>query len=438
MWDGVFSKLPPVEQVQLGLSSQHANSNFWRCLGFKLWYRSGHMSKNVDTDRSGHRSKIVETGKTGRKRCIELSQLALLSNADSLTHLHISNTSDAMNVTIIVLPQNLTYCFIERSSCLYRCTLPDGLTFLETNDFQLEFINLENHPNLRVLRVLENRRSYYNLLPNLIELEMYTTDRSSVLPSSLAVLHVYKCDLSKLPSLPNLVTCSFVHWSLNIRFTSGSNVFDSVRDLSFSLCGTNENVALMPTLFPNVTNLKIDCVSHGRYCKEIPIFKVARKLHLTLPNHCNAPYDPILSGSIGLDTWTSLVDLTLVLLSISSCDLSSFIQISIPPNLIRLEIKAEGATDFRVHFPFSLTHVRLESECSSVFNVSISEGSDTTRSSKLRTLQTHGNVFANKVKFPDSLRLFHVKLGQKECLDMSWHPLSSLVDFQVIREYIDC
>lgn len=414
-WHCIFSRLDPAHQVQFGLCSQQARSSFWRCLGSKLWYNSLRNTSLI--------------GRPIRKLCINLSTFdAYEGTLDELSHLHITITNEGWHSTEIVLPKNLRYCFISKSYCLTRCTVPFGLIFLETNDHDLQFSDLTENSNLSVLRVMQNGRACGMLLhPNLLELEMYDIMRTSVFPPSLSKLRLYHCNVSDLPKWPNLIECNFITMSIKMQLAKNINIHPSVRHLSFPLNEITEHANLLPLLFPNVTDLKIDCVSQGPYRDEVPIFTNVRTLDLTLPIDAS-----ILSDSIQLDGWSNLVNLKLDIVSVSSCD---FTRVFIFPHLVRLEIfvsrkiASVSQCKIQVQFPSSLTHARLKSE-KPVFDISIADNS------KLRTLRTCGNVFkaSRRLQFPESLRSFHVRLGRNETMEQSWHPLRNHVDFQVIRE----
>lgn len=122
----------------------------------------------------------------------------------------------------------------------------------------------------------------------------------------------------------------------------------------------------------------------------------------------------------------------LVELETDTWDVGAVEFIVLPAQLVRLTLKIRSSSRASAIvrswvFPDSLMHVSLKSEYP-VFDVSMSANS------KLSTLRTTGNVFATKVQFPESLRLFRVRLGATQALHVNWHALSDQVDFQIIRE----
>lgn len=401
MWNTIFCQLSALDQVQLGLCNRQANVTFWK--SSKLWY-----TRSVF---------YIPTTRSIRKLRINLFALENES-LDQLTHLHVS-VSDIDNseyVKSIVLPPNLTYCFLAPSNCLTRCTLAMSLTFLETKDINVNFINLDNHPNLTVLHMSEN--TYYahlTLPPNLRELSTYTAGVIDTFPSSLISAGFSQFDIKDLQRLsPNLteLNLSYISNEDGLRIQRPHENVRSVRLNSFVADGI---LALMPTLFPKVTNLKIDCRGSQN---GPPVFHSVQKLHLDL-------YDSsIVFNTFGLDAWKSLVDLKLFVTG-WTCD--PILEIYLPSRLARFAISRSIKSKLHIHIPASLTYASFESSYS-MFNISMCPNA------KLRTLRTTGNVFANRVKFPDSLHSFHVTLHDDQPLRESWDPLPTCVDFQVFRD----
>lgn len=395
----MYRHLPVLDQTQFGLCNREAFCNFGRYRGSKIWYKSivFHRAKN----------RVI------RKLCINLSEFGTGNETlDQLTHLHISDTDNAKNVNKLVLPPNLIYCFIDQTSCLTHCTLPSSVLFLETDDHAVNFINLNSHPNLIVLRMQANRMvSTLVLPPNLVECSIMWISVSSF-SQSLTCLSVDQFDIEDMHLLPPTLT------SLKMMYIRNADAkikqpHANVQHLSFGMFGLIDYAALMPTLFPKVTDLEIDY--NGKKNKPLPVFTLVQKLHLKFP----AKPSYILTIAT-LQTWESLVDLTL---SISDCSLPwSEEEICLPFRLTRLTISSCSDIRLRIHFPTSLIHASLVSK-SRVFNVSMSEDAS------LRTLRTIGNVFANRVKFPESLRSFHVTLFEDETLRENWEPLAKCVDF---------
>lgn len=313
------------------------------------------------------------------------------ASLDNLTHVHVLN--DTSPVEELVLPRHLTYCVLPATRCLH-CTLPTSLTFLETKApfqgvrYSIDLKNLELHPNLTVLRLFGCHPPDFQAPPNLRE---YSSDHDAckTFPSSLEKLSMVRFDLTTLNTLPNLTELNVKYW--NVESVQNGQSYPNIRDLSLgNTCVTTKLVASMQLLFPKVTRLSVHDGLH---------FQV----------------------------WCSVLDLTLILASPWFFETDGMM-IVLPPHLVKLSMTMRGnAKKRKVVFPVSLMHVALESEYPR-FDVAISEGS------QLRTMRTRGNVFANKIQFPESLRLFHVQLEAQECFDVSWAPLSDNVDFQVIRE----
>lgn len=223
-----FSKLQPVDQVKLGLCSQHAKSNFWKCLCSRLWYCS------------------TKSGRKIRKLRINLSSLASCSDTallEHLSHLHVSNT-DGSEIESIVLPKNLTYCFLEHSQAFRRCALPDSLQFFETNETFVQFMGLDDHPNLTVLRMPHFDDDEVNLPPNLTDLEFDTSFKTNLMfPHSLTKLSLGSSDLTQIPaSVFNLNIGTLMQDEISGR------IYPNVHCLHFNSDAEN----LVPSMFPNV------------------------------------------------------------------------------------------------------------------------------------------------------------------------------------------
>lgn len=396
MWNLVFAFLEPIDKVQLGLCSKHAKSS---CS--KLWYTGAIFQK------SNPGNRII------RKLSITLRQLHAYSKGiflNGLSHLHVSNDNNAL-VHTIRLPRNLTYCFLERSPCLRKCLLPDSLRFFETDESGVYFCNLDNHPNLTVLRV----RDWCRRPPNLIELEM---DKSAelnsiagILPQSLVRCSFSDSDISHIPILPN-VTDLDVGCMSNCQEIV-SRIFPNVNHLSFAQHLTQNKIDLLPRFFPQATHLTIDC---WKLDQDLPVFPLVRKMHVYIASL------PRALCSVNFANWTCLQDLTLSI----SCA-TRIIPLYLPDNLKRLKLKIHCNKRVCVVLPASVEYLFLESE-NTLVDVTISNNS------QLRTLRTIRNVFATELQLPESLRSFHVRLSLDESLDCKWDPLLANVDFQVIRE----
>lgn len=172
----IFAKLEVQDQLNLGLCSRQTMSSFWKCMGSKIWYNSKVFYSSFPKSR-----RI-------RKLCINLSALPKpLETLDHLTHLHIYDSTS--NVRAVVLPPNLTYCFLDATTCLWQCTLPMSLKSLETQDNFTRFVNLANHPNLTVLRMPEYSEEFI-LPPNLVEFSIRFWADLDILPPSLVSLDI--------------------------------------------------------------------------------------------------------------------------------------------------------------------------------------------------------------------------------------------------------
>lgn len=328
-----------------------------------------------------------------------------------LTHLHVSYTDDEYYVDEIVLPPNLTYCFVNASLDLRRCTLPMSLTFFETKQSDLKLININNHPNLTILRMPNN--VHYKTLP-------------LVLPPNLIELSIWMAKADTIP--PSLISFNFVHFDmprkLSIGYIENANSSNSerlylhVRDLVLGTLVTSNILSRMPTLFPKVVNLTL--YSRGHQNKALPVFHLVQKLDLKLSEWS-------ISEAVMLDNWTSLVELTLSWNSNSSNDICIVTKICLPEHLLKLKIRTSSKTNLHIQLPPLLTRACFESN-HPVFTLSMC------KDARLRTLRTRGNVFANRIKFPDSLRSFHITLRKDEPLFESWETLPKCVDFQVFRD----
>lgn len=389
-WSCAFVHLCAVDQVRLGLCSRRAVSNFWRCLGFKLWYRS-----------IPHNRKV-------RKLCLEGQQFNFYSEHeswDNVSHLHLRNTDHRSYANLIVLPCNLTY-FCAEIAYELAWKLPLSLTYFETHDRFAKVVNLDNHVNLTVLRGMDHNPAI-RLPPNLIEL---VTARSY--------------DVRPYPPMPRLPKLTTLHMG-DYRNDFGSiEPFCHMRHASFNVHRNTRNIGLLPALFPSVSNLEIFCREPSRFlCAGLPAFHSVRSLYLELP----VTKGSIVYGTTGLKTWKNLEELTLVLDEWDESGIPKVVDI--PPTLLKLKIATLSniALNIRVHISSSLTHLSLESE-RPVFDISISENA------KLRTLRTYGNVFAEKIMLPESLRLFRVQLPKGEPLTTNWDLFATNIDFQVFEK----
>lgn len=192
-WNLIFLKLHAEDEVQLGLCSRQALLRFWREMGCKIWYTP------IVFNKSTPKSRCI------RKLCINLSALDECSESlDHLTHLHVSDTNATRSVSSISLPSNLTYCFLANSMCLEQCTLPRSLRFFETNEYYTEFLNLDQHANLTVLR-MPQYSVRFEVPPNLIEFSIFAFDEHTLPPSLKSLSIACLCAIEDLPQiLPNL------------------------------------------------------------------------------------------------------------------------------------------------------------------------------------------------------------------------------------------
>lgn len=352
-----------------------------------------------------------------RKLCLELSDYTKSETLDTLSHLHLQNTGFKSNVSSIVLPGNLKYCFLDKSR-LFSCKLPMSLQHFETIDSFVTIGNLDNHPNLTVLRMTGYYYSNLILPPNLIEFVAHDSSQGhGVYPDSITSLSFVTSHMENVPRLPHLTTLNMGEYN---NHHENVTPFSNVQHTSFQVKATSDNIVLIPILCPNVTHVRIECL--GSYWKSqiLPVFDSVQSLHLEIPTTVEC----ILTGMTKMESWKSLTDLTLVLSEWDYNEPVTPIVIRIPPNVIKLKIKSLMCVELRVHFPALLTHATLESVYP-VFNVLLS------KDAQLRTLRTVGNVFANTtLQLPQSLQSFHVRVGRQH-LQQSWRPLPSYVDFQV-------
>lgn len=381
MWNTFFCNLSPLDRIQFGLCNREATVTFWR--NSKPWY-----TPDVFDNSTIPKNRII------RKLRINLSAIAWAgteSSLDHLTHLDVADTDNAEYVKSLVLPPNLTYCFLEPSNCLTQCTLPNSLTFLETHESCLEFVNLNNHLNLTVLRILRHNRCLSALPPNLTELELAGTNHVfTSFPNSLTRLHFRNCNLE------------------NIRIVKPC---ETVRELTVNVIGNTEHVD--SALFPAVHDLTI--VYHGTCDQTVPVFNAVRNLCLHLIN-------PLL---IDLNAWKSLQSLELIVDGMSVHKLP--VSVLLPQSLSSFKMTNRSTNRLHVLVPPLLTYARLAAY-QPRFDLTFSANT------RLRTLRTYGNVFAKKITFPESLRSFHVQLGEDETLVESWAPLSKQVNFQVFHQ----
>lgn len=435
-----FAALPPLDHVQLALCNRYSASVFWRCLGSKLWYQPN--------------TRVV------RKLCLNLSALGRYSEPlNELTHLHVSDNDHVNHVRSIVLPPNLTYCCLEPSKCLFQCTLPMSLTFLETRESCLELVHLNNHPNLTVLRILKYDQCMSMLPQNLTELELNGTSQIfTSFPNSLKRLTLVRCLLASLPIFPNLVDLNIqdsmdnvgADWSRNLPNTlqtltilntripiqalpkslvrlvlksyNTNNISldepcENVREFSFCVYATTKTLTPISQLFPAVQDLKISF--QEAYGFDIPVFDNVRKLNLHVMN----PQQ--LYRTSALSEWQSLRHLEL---NVDGYEGNSelFQTVTLPHLLSSLKIANHSPVRLQIAIPPLVTRLTLTSY-RPTFDVIFAENS------KLHTLLTNGNVFARKITVPDSLQVFYVYLGHNDSLVESWNTLPTGVDFQVFH-----
>lgn len=314
--------------------------------------------------------------------------------------------------------------------------------FLEVQDTNLDLVNLNDHPNLTVLRLWETYLYPLRLPPNLIELTIATVLDMPHLPNSLTKLCISGLTLPDLTNLPNLLELDLMliddrnfpklpDTLLSLSFpkhTTPSTVTKlpsnltrldmqtcdvdclqlaqpctSVQELSFQMGNSTTRAARMPDFFPNVHTLQVDRI------EDLPIFSSVKKLSLTIRK------------TLTLRNWVNLTDLSV---TVKYNILTDPIHLDLPDSLQKLKIKHLGLNDFNVHFPPLLTFVSLRSQRPR-FHVTMCENST------LRMLKIAGNVFKTKVCLPKSLKMFYVTVLKCHGLEENWEPLGQNVNFQV-------
>lgn len=370
-----------------------------------MWYHSVHMSRPISI----------------RKLRMDLCKLVAHSDLQNLSHLHVCDCGDNCKVKEVVLPPNLIYCYLEQSKYVTNCTLPLTLKFLESKDFGFEYVNLDNHPNITVLRV-PTAYQIHTLPPNMIELEFLHIAETNLKFLKLLTSLKFGYSNYELPCLPNLNRLDLG----NIDCLNKLSKCEYVKDLSFTMHRATNVIGFLPNLCPQVVDLKIHC-SCSMFMK-FPVFQNVQKLTLKISKTA----DSILA--LDFRHWPHLVDLSLDLDGYWSGKPPNKIPLFMPPNLVRLKIQNRIAITlqvwkFEVQFPVSLTRVDIDSFYP-VFEVSIPADA------KLRTLRTVGNVFSrsHQLNLPQSLKLFHAHMFRDESLYNCWNSFPDHVDFQIFYD----
>lgn len=209
----IFAKLEAKDQVCLGLCGRQLILHFWQCLGSKMWYKYDETDRHVNP-----KSGMI------RKLSVDLSDFPNFSHRwDHLTHLHIADTDDTRDVNNIVLPPNLSYCFLAANSCLRECILPMLLKCFETHDNFTRFLNLNNHPNLTILRMSQYSDEFILPPPCLVEFSIGYWTNLNILPLSLVSLTVFDRDVhfkdlpASLTKLEMFNGVPVAKWKSNVR-----------------------------------------------------------------------------------------------------------------------------------------------------------------------------------------------------------------------------
>lgn len=362
---------------------------------------------------------------------------SLFPIADHVTHVLTNEYRDEIHGNL-TLPQNLKHLVLGPSCTLNTCVLPDSLQYLKVNDIMVKILHLSNHPNLTVLRLCEKYKYSLILPEKLVELEIINTKkwqphslpisltklccRGSVLPDLTQLSKLLELDIQctgeyKFPNMPDILLSLSV--SEPVRFSAVLKLPSCLTMLNLRTCYIDD--ICLKDKYVNVRSLTCRIERFTAIDRLSECFPNLHTLQLccpVVPVHMNG-----IKCSLELKNWHTLKDLSI---TFQHCPNPLF-RVCLPETLLKFELENRSLGTLEVCLPSSVTSARLHAHLTPNFQVTMRQDS------RLRTLNTFGNVFAKKIIPPQSLRVFHVTLFTYEPLEENWAVLPKKVDLKVIR-----